>query len=268
MKTIAIVTGASSGMGREAALQLAARFRRLDEIWLVARRKERLLTLKKPLARYGIKAVLLAGDLTDAQFLSGIEKRLSEERCGVIALVNASGFGKIGAVAALSEDVQADMVSLNCTALLRLCRMTLPYLLDGYSRILNFASAAAFAPQPDFAVYAATKAFVLHFSEALHEELKPRRIPVTAICPGPVRTAFFSIAEEFHAEPVYKRLFYANPKAVVRKALRDSQCGRPVSVYGISMRAFRILARLLPHAVIFSAMRLLNRTPEKTHAQP
>ena len=249
-------------MGRETALQIAARFRNLREIWLIARSEPALYQLQKELSKRGVRGIVLAGDLTDSAFLEMLRERLHEEHPGIACLVNASGFGKVGDFAALPEKAQADMVSLNCTALLRLCRISMPYLLDGYGRILNFASAAAFLPQPHFAVYAATKAFVLSLSESLAEELRPRRITVTAICPGPVRTAFFSVAEEFYAEPLYKRIFYADPHRVVKKALRDSLHGKVLSVYGASMQFVRILSHILPHRFLFAAMSVLNTAPK------
>ena len=120
------------------------------------------------------------------------------------------------------------------------------------SRILQFASAAAFLPQPGFAIYAATKAFVLSYSRALSMELKRRQIYVTAVCPGPVKTEFFAIAETTGKIPLYKRLAMADPKRVVKKALRDSMMGKPVSVYGPLMKAFWLLSKLCPHELILS----------------
>ena len=113
---------------------------------------------------------------------------------------------------------------------------------------------SAFLPQPRFAVYAATKAFVLSYSRALAMELKPRQICVTAVCPGPVKTEFFDIAETTGEIPLYKRLVMADPKKVVKKALRDSMMGKTVSVYGFFMKAFFVLAKILPHDVILSLL--------------
>lgn len=259
MKQVAIITGASSGMGRELTLYLAKQCRGIDEFWLIARRKERLRAVAGQLSGQGIHSVLFVGDLCDERLFRSLSARLQAEHTCVLFLVNAAGFGKLGQVEALSAESQEDMLRLNCGALLRLTRLCLPYLLNGRGRIINFASAAAFLPQPSFAVYAATKAFVLSFSEALREELKPRRITVTAVCPGPVKTEFFALAEEQCSVPLYKRLFFAKPGPVARKALRDSLLGRPLSVYGSAMRLFRLFARLLPHPLIFAVMRRLNQ---------
>jgi short-subunit dehydrogenase len=110
-------------------------------------------------------------------------------------------------------------------------------------------------PQPGFAIYSATKAFVLSYSRALNEELNEKGIFVTAVCPGPVRTEFFSIAETTGKMPLYKKMVMADPKKVVRLALRDSMMGRPISVYGGSMKAFRAICKTLPHTVIFRLMK-------------
>jgi len=144
-------------------------------------------------------------------------------------------------------------VQVNCTALTAVTTMVLPFMPQN-SRILQFASAAAFLPQPRFAVYAATKAFVLSYSRALAMELKLRQICVTAVCPGPVKTEFFDIAETTGEIPLYKRLVMADPKKVVKKALRDSMMGKTVSVYGFFMKAFFVLAKILPHDVILSLL--------------
>lgn len=238
---IAIVTGASSGMGREFIRQIANRFKGLDEIWAIARREERLEELKEeilvPLRPFSI-------DLTDHRELMELQTALEEERPDVKWLVNGAGFGKIGPVGEVSLYDETGMIRLNCEALCAVTHMVLPYL-SGNSRVMNFASAAAFLPQPRFAIYAATKSFVLSYSRALNEELNPRGIYVTAVCPGPVKTEFFDIAETTGKIALYKRLMMAAPDKVVRTALRDSMMGRSVSVYGTTMKAFRILAKFL-----------------------
>lgn len=257
---IAIVTGASAGMGRETAVQLADRFAGINEIWLVARRADRLLELKSILP---VPSRSFAVDLTDKEQLKQLEAALLEVKPDVKILVNASGYGKIGPVGAVSMEEEIGMPDLNCTALCAVTHMVLPYM-SRNSRILQYASSASFLPQPGFAVYAATKAFVLSYSRALHEELRGRGICVTAVCPGPVKTEFFDIAETTGRIPLYKRLAMANPVKVVKKALRDSMMGKTVSVYGLSMNAFRVLCKIMPHAVILRAMAVLSPAQEET----
>ena len=135
-------------------------------------------------------------------------------------------------------------------------------------RILQFASSAAFLPQPRFAIYAATKSFVLSYSRALNVELKSRRICVTAVCPGPVKTEFFDTAGAFSQIPLYKRLSMADPVKVVRKAIRDSAAGRSVSVYGPLMKLFSFFAKLLPHSLILKGWEALDMRAAAQNTAP
>ncbi len=247
---IAIVTGASSGMGREAAYQIGDRFSGIDEIWVIARREERLREMQ---GQIPARVRIFAADITDPAGRGQIEAALRETQPEVKILVNAAGFGVIGRVDTLSGETACGMVRLNCEALCAMTALVLPYM-TANARILQFASAAAFLPQPEFAVYAATKAFVLSYSRALGAELKSQGIYVTAVCPGPVKTEFFNIAEQEHQIPPYKKLVMADPKKVVKKALTDCMAGRQVSVYGIVMKLFRIAAKLLPHGLILEMM--------------
>lgn len=262
---IAIVTGASSGMGREMTRLLTKRIGCLDELWLCARRQDRLSALSEELSgvrragRRPLRLRLFTGDLCKETVCSEIGAALALEQPEILFLVNAAGFGKIGRVSELSSEVQEEMLRLNCGATLRICRLCLPYMKRRLGRIINFASAAAFLPQPQFAVYAASKAFVLSFSEALREELRGTQVAVTAVCPGPVKTEFFGIAEELHAVALYKKLFMADAARVCEAALQDSLRRKAVSVYGFSMKAFQLLTHILPYSLLLSCMRVINR---------
>lgn len=247
---IAIVTGASSGMGREMVFQLADRFASLDEIWVVARRADRLEQLK---AQLPVRLRIFPINITDPIALTQLSDALKEHRPKVKFLVNSAGFGKIGSCEGMEASLQTGMIRLNCEALCHVTHIVLPYLSDN-GRILQFASSAAFMPQPRFAVYAATKAFVLSYSRALGYELKARNIYVTAVCPGPVRTEFFDIAETTEKITLYKKLAMADPKKVVSLAIRDSIMKKPVSVYGGLMKAFHLISKLLPHELLLSVM--------------
>lgn len=141
------------------------------------------------------------------------------------------------------------MVRLNDEALVAVTEMVLPYISKN-SRIIQFASAAAFMPQPGFAVYAASKSFVLSYSRALAVELKKKNIYVTAVCPGPVETEFFGIALDGGKLAPIKKLTIAEPKKVVKKALMDSMKGKRISVYGPWMKAFYVLCRIVPHEIL------------------
>ena len=251
---IAIVTGASSGLGREMVLQLGDRYGKLGEIWVIARREERLVELK---GRVPVPLRILPLDLTKEAALYRLRKELEKRNPEVVFLVNASGYGKIGPVGKVDLEEETGMVALNCEALCAVTHLVLPYMAKN-GRIIQFASAAAFLPQPGFAVYAATKAFVLSYSRALNSELKPRGIRVTAVCPGPVRTEFFRIAETTGTIPLYKRLAMASPKRVAALAVRDSAAGKAVSVYGPLMKAFFLLSKILPHGLMLTMMEHLQ----------
>lgn len=249
---IAVVTGASSGMGREFVRQLGYFYRSLDEIWVIARRRERLEELRE-LSRTPIR--IFEGNLIKKQVYRELSCALEEEQPDIRMLVNAAGFGKSGSVEKIASEelrAQTDMVDLNCRALTRMTLFCLPYLGRG-SRIINLASAAAFCPQPGFAVYAATKSYVLSFSRALGAELRRRGIYVTAVCPGPVDTEFFNISGAL-TNPL-KKLTMAKAEDVVHRALKDSRAGREMSVYGIAMRAAFLGTRLVPHGLIMKLMR-------------
>lgn len=253
---IAVVTGASSGMGREFVLQLGHFYHNLDEIWVIARRRERLEQLQT-ISRVPLR--IFDGDLMKKQVYREYYRTLLDRKPDVRMLVNAAGFGKSGKFADIAEQgkkLQTDMIDINCRALTRMTQMTLPHMERG-SRIVNLASAAAFCPQPGFAVYAATKSYVLSFSRALRAELKPRGIHVTAVCPGPVDTEFFTVSGELKGS--LKKLALVKAPAVVHKALKDSRKKRAVSVYGVQMKAAFIGAKILPHSLILKAEEIFIR---------
>lgn len=201
-KNIVIITGASSGIGMEFALQIDAHLRKTDEIWLIARNRQKLKTLAGGLRN---NTRVLAMDITvDAQ-IDRLRDMLREERCRIRMLVNSAGYGMIGDVAELKLQEQTGMVRLNCEALTAVTRCCLPFMSRG-ARILQMASSASFVAQPGFAVYAATKSYVLSFSRSLREELKEKSIWVTAVCPGPVETEFFDIAEKYGSTLAVKKL--------------------------------------------------------------
>lgn len=251
---IAVITGASSGIGREFVLQMDRGFSRIDEFWLVARRREALEELGAVLNH---RFRIFAMDITKIGQLERLEVSIRMENAKVCMLVNAAGYGLMGEFAEADRKGTAGMIRLNCEALTELTHRMLPYMAKN-GRIIQLASSAAFLPQPDFAVYAASKAYVLSFSRALNRELKRSRIYVTAVCPGPVDTPFFEIAEKNGKTLALKKYTLVSPEKVVSKALRDSFRRRSISVCSLPIQAFEILAKLFPQEALLWGMGILK----------
>ncbi len=248
MMKIALITGASSGLGREFARQIPKLYQNLDEIWVVARRAERLNELEMELK---VPVRIFDGDLNQDYIYKKLGIALGKSHANVRMLVNAAGYGKIGTFCEYGWKGETGMVDLNCRSLTRMTALCLPYMHCG-SRIVNLSSAAAFGPQPGFAVYAATKSYVYSLSMALGRELKGSGIYVTAVCPGPVDTEFFDHTGKEVAS--VKKKFRADAKDVVRKALIDSARGKKISVYGLSMKAAWVASKIVPDSVIVAVM--------------
>lgn len=249
---IAIITGASSGIGKEFTLQLAPILHKTDEIWLISRRKDALEELVINTDRPGnkadktgkmprVKAVPI--DITDDVQLSNFAELLMIQNAGISVLINCAGAGTYGAFENLSRDETAQMVRLNILALTQITKFCLPYMKRG-SKIIQVSSGAAFLPQRDFAVYAASKAYVYYFGKALGKELKSKGISVTVVCPGPVDTPFLSHAYGRYGQmSLIKKITMAKPENVVRKSLMDCKKKKSVSIFGISMKLLYVLTR-------------------------
>ena len=211
---IAIITGASSGMGREFVLQLS-NYVQVDEIWAIARREDALRTLNTTVP---VRPISL--DLCDSASFSAFRQLLAEEKPNVRLLVNAAGFGKFGAFQNVPLEDDLRMIDLNCKALVAITRLTLPYMRPG-SHILQLDSLSAFQPVPYIATYGATKSFVLSYTRACNRELKGSGIRMMAMNPGWVKTEFFNHALKTNGSEVqyYNRLWEASD--VVATGLRD-----------------------------------------------
>ena len=248
MKNIAIITGASSGIGKRFAetVDMAGSF---DEIWVIARNPERLEALKETVP-FPTRAIAL--DLSEKASYAAFEALLAEEKPNVRLLVNCSGFGKFSATLDTPLDVNLNMVDLNCEAIVALCQLSIPYMEKG-AKIINIASVAAFQPIPYINIYGATKAFVLSYSRALNREMKSRGINVTAVCPFWTKTEFFNRAIAAEKDPVVKKyVAMYEPDQIVKRAWRDMKKGKDVSMYGFIARAQTLMTKLLPHKIIMS----------------
>ncbi len=240
---IAVITGASSGMGREFVKQLDAAHD-FDELWVVARRRDKLESLSEEV-RARVRPVCL--DLLKRESFDEYAALLAAEKPEVAVLVNGSGFGKFGTFTEMDLDEQLAMIDLNDKALVAITYLTLPYMKEG-GQIYQIDSLSSFQPVPYINVYGATKAFVLSFSRALNVELKKRGIRVMAVCPGWVRTEFFDHAVTDDTITYYNKYF--DPDEVVTRALRDMKKGRDVSVCGLSVRMQVRATKLLPHKLV------------------
>lgn len=243
-KRICIVTGASSGMGREFVKQLDRCLKTVDEIWLIARREERLQELKSSLERVNARMIVL--DICKNTDLNFLEAMLETEQPQVRLLINAAGVGRAGRFGDITRDEVTNMVDVNVKGLVAVTHIVLPYMAKK-SNIIQVASASAFIPQKEFAVYAASKSFVLSFSRALRAELSDIGICVTTVCPGPVDTEFLAISNAGQEQKTLKKLVTAKVEPVVSKALRDAKAGKELSIYGIPMKSVWIASKLLPH---------------------
>ena len=240
---IAVITGASSGMGREFVLQLS-REKQFDEIWVIARRTERLESLRKEV-KTPVRPLSL--DLTKDESIDAYRTLLETEKPEVSVLVNASGIGKFGTFSDMKLEDMNRMIDLNCKAYVAMTYVTLPYLTAG-SEVYQLDSLSSFQPVPYICVYGATKAFVLSFSRALNVELKKRGIRMMAVCPGWVKTEFFDHAVTDDTITYYNKFF--TPEQVITRALRDMKRGKDISICGFSVRAQVFFTKLLPHKLV------------------
>ena len=244
---IAVITGASSGIGFEYAKAVYETRTDLDEIWVIARRADRLQMLQDEL---GSTVIPLPFDITDPQFTDSYTNLLKEKNATVKLLINNAGFGKLGKFDELSLSDNTGMVRLNCEALTAVTSATLPFMNEN-SEIINTSSIASFAPITRMAVYSSTKAYVTSFSRALKAELKPRKINVLAVCPGPMSTEFMAVANiDKGSSKTFATLPRVNPRTMALKSLKASHSGRAVYTNRLFFKFYRLLAKILPHSLV------------------
>ncbi len=243
-KNIAVITGASSGIGYE-FVQNISKLGSFDEVWLIARRRDRLEEIKLP---YPTRVLPL--DLSKSESYDEYAALLKQEKPCIKVLINASGFGKFLPTEDVDLATNLNMLDLNCGGVMAMCQLSLPYM-DEASRILNIASVAAFQPIPYINVYAATKAFVLSYSRGLGGELKSKGITVTAVCPFWTKTEFFDRAIAQDRETVVKKYTAMyTPSQIVNRAIKDALKGKDVSKFGFVARLQAALAKILPHKFV------------------
>jgi hypothetical protein len=252
----ALITGASASIGREFARQLASRARSLT---LIARREQRLNELRNELNQQhpNLSISFRKTDLADLAQSNDLLAWLDRERIDIDLLINNAGLGDSGPFATSDPIRNEQMTLVNIVALTNLTRHLLPPMIaKRYGGILNVSSSAGFLPIPDLAVYAATKAYVTSFSEALRSELRGTGVSVCALCPGPVHTEFQEIAKRPGAQPdTGPEFVFVSAEKVVREALAALEADRPLVIPGFPMKLGMFLVRLTPMPIL----RLLSR---------
>ena len=253
---IAVITGASSGMGREFVKKLSAKYS-FDEVWVIARRLERLEALKE-LVYVPVRAISL--DLTKRECIDEYAGLLEKEKPVISVLVNASGFGIFKEFDKSPLDGYYEMIALNDSAVVAMTYVSLPYMETG-SKIWNICSVAAFQPVPYINVYAASKSFALSFTRALNVELKPRGIKALSVCPYWTKTEFFDRAVSDNTISYYECMY--DPEKVVERAIKDMDTRKDVSIYGGKARMNAFLTKLLPHKLVMKVFLKQQKLPRK-----
>lgn len=244
MKDIAIVTGASSGLGREFAKTITKNIK-IDEMWVISRKKEEL---EKLVNEIDVPLKILPMDLTSDNNILKLEEELKKENPNIKLLVNASGYGKFEKTTKISKEDSLGMIKLNVEALTSVSLTCLPYM-KKESHLINFASVAAFQPVPYVNVYASTKAYVLSFTRSLNAELKKDGIHAMAVCPFWTKTNFFNRAVSDNVV-VKKYVCMYEISDNINKAWKDLKKGKDVSQYGFVARVQSLLSKILPHKLI------------------
>jgi uncharacterized protein len=247
----ALITGASAGIGREFARQLAGRARSMI---LVARRDERLIELAERMQREHPKLVvhIQKVDLADFGEVRGFLEWLDHEKLEVDLLINNAGLGDSGLFTESDPDRNREMTVVNVATLTLITRHLVPQMIAKHrGAILNVSSSAGFLPIPGSAVYAATKAYVTSFSEALRAEVHGTGVSVCALCPGPVVTEFQQVAKREGVQPnIGPRFLVVTVEQVAHDALAALEADRPLVIPGFAMKLLMLLARLMPLPVL------------------
>ena len=244
----AIITGASSGLGEQFALQLHESFPDIECVWLIARRRDRLVELARKMR--GVKKVLvLPMDLCDEGSFDALSSRLEREGADVRLLVNNAGCGVLGNVGEAPTDSQTRMTDLNVRALTAVTSLVLPYMGAG-AHIINVSSIASFCANARMTVYSSTKAYVTSFTYGLAEELREKGVGVTAVCPGPMATEFISRAGIAGNSKMFEELPYCDPEKVVAGTYAAAKAGRTIYTPTAFFKFYRFLAKVLPESLV------------------
>lgn len=243
---IAIITGASSGLGMEFSDAVKTVFPEVEELWLVARRVDRLEEYAKSSA-LPVKALPL--DLCGDEGINSLRLALEDAKPDVSLLVNCAGCGYLGNVDELDPVLMTRSIDLNVRGLTAVTAAVLPYMKEN-SGIVNISSIASFCPNARMTVYSSTKAYVSSFSRGLKEELRGRGINVTAVCPGPMVTEFLDVGNIKGNSKMFAMLPYDNPKKVAVGSLKASKRGCTFYTPHPFFKFYRVLTKILPQAIM------------------
>ena len=245
MKNTAIVTGASSGLGRE-FVKLLINDKNLDEIFVLARSQDKLKELR---SEYGDKIKPYSIDLSDINNIKIFGNFLEKEDVNIKILINNAGFAKFCSYDDISIDETLNMINLNISGVVAMGLVCIPFM-NKDAHIINIASQASFQPVPYQNVYSATKSFVKNYSRALNVELKEKEIVVTAVCPGWIKTNLFDRGCINAKKGTKKFAYMAKPDIVAKKALKDAYNNKDISVYGLYVNTCRFLSKILPERLV------------------
>lgn len=244
MKRIALITGASKGLGHALTIAASA-LPELEELWLLSRNIVVSEELVAACSGKTLRAICL--DLCDPMSFGALREQLSEGDVDIRLLINNAGCGYLCNVADSPAYQIASMIDLNIRAMSLVTNLALPYMRNG-SHIINISSIASFCPNPRMTVYSASKSYVSAFSRGLSEELKPKGISVTVVCPGPMATEFLTTGGIQGNSKTFDTLPYCNPEQVAMGAIKAAQSGKTVYTPRIFYKLYRILAKILPQA--------------------
>jgi len=239
----AIITGASTGLGREFVRQLADVFPEVECYWLIARRADRLREVADSLPDKKVEC--LSMDLCDTMSFMALQEKLIAEQPEIALLINNAGCGYLGNIGEVDTASQTRIVDLNIRALTAVTNIVVPFMGPG-SCILNVSSIASFCPNPRMTVYSSTKAYVSSFTVGLAEELKPKGITVTAVCSGPMKTEFLDLGNITGNSKTFETLPYCDQVQVAGGALRATRAGRTIYTPRLFYKTYRVLAKVMP----------------------
>ncbi|MBQ8145750.1 MAG: SDR family NAD(P)-dependent oxidoreductase [Clostridia bacterium] len=243
---IAIITGASSGLGLEFYKEIQKE--ELDQIFIIARREDKL---REHAEKFGkIPTRIIPMDITLKENIQRLQETLDSEDTNVKFLINNAGFGVYGSVMESEYSLQGAMVDLNVRALTEITSVVLKHMKEN-SYIINVCSIASFVPNANLTVYSSTKAYVMSFSRGLRQELKKRKINVTAICPGPMATEFLEVAGiDKGVSKMFDTLPTTKPSLVAKGSVKAAKKGRAVYTPHVLFKVYRALAKVLPRSLL------------------